>query len=154
MPLLGPGVEFELNTCVEKAKIHQTVVIIPQAESPFRALDDEPPAKMFPRVIHHDEVPDLDAVSHFVFRDLVDRARAIASLEPSERRALVDTGQLAARFPVTFEGLCDGYKRLAADYETSGQRPKATRSYFGRWWWQRLAKMMARSRVFLRRSRD
>jgi hypothetical protein len=92
--------------------------------------DDQPPVTAFPRVIHSDEVPDLDAVDHFVFRDLADRARAIAQLAPAERRALADAGQLESRYPVSFEGLREGYERLAAQYEASGLPRKAARSYF------------------------
>lgn len=130
VPVLTPGAGFELSTCVEKGKVAQTIVIIPSPDGPFAPLDDEPQIKSFPRVIYYDELPELGAVNHFVFRDLVDRARAIAGLEPSERRAVVDAGQLRERFPVTFAGLREGYESAAADYEAAGQPRKAARSYF------------------------
>jgi hypothetical protein len=71
------------------------------------------------------EVLDLHAVDRFVFRHLVDRARAIAGLDQTERRALVDAGQLNARFLVTFEGVREGYERLAGEYEASGRQRDA-----------------------------
>lgn len=45
---------------------------------PLDALDDEQAIKFFPRVIYSNELPEVGAKDHFVFPDLVDRARAIA----------------------------------------------------------------------------
>ncbi len=130
VPLLGRGAALELEMCIEAGKIDQTVVIIPPPGGVFEALDDVPPINSFPRVIHLDELPELHAVSHFVFRDLVDRVSAIADLEASNRLAMVDAGRLRERFPVTFAGLREGYEKAAADYETVGQLRRSSRSYF------------------------
>src|SRR5262245_2933665 len=75
------------------------------------------------------EVLDLHVVDHFVFRDLVDRARAIAGLDQTERRALMDAGQLSTRFLVTFEGIREGYERLAGEYEASRRQREAARGW-------------------------
>lgn len=130
VPLLSAGAAFELRTCVEKGKVAQTIVIIPSLDGPFPLIDDHPVIKDFPRAIYSDELPELGAVNHFVFRDLVDRMRAIACLEPSERLALVEAGQIGERFPVTFAGLREGYEKAAVDYEATAQQGKAARAYF------------------------
>jgi hypothetical protein len=130
VPLLGEGAALELEMCIQSRKTAQTVVLIPPPGGPFEALDDVPPIKSFPRVIHLDELPEINAVGHFVFHDLVDRACALASLKPSERVALATAGLLYDRFPVTYTGLRAGYQNTAIAHEGMGEFRRAARSYF------------------------
>ena len=123
-------VGLELDMSIDAGKVAQTAVVIPAPDSEFEPLDDHKSLKRFPRVLSHDEIPALNAVDCFVFRDLLDRARAIAALDGAERRELVDNGRLDERFPVTFEGLREGYVALGADYEQKGEPRRAARSYF------------------------
>jgi len=61
VPVLSAGAKFELETCVEKGRIGQTIVIIPSPDGPFPLLDDEETITRFPRVMCYDELPAVGA---------------------------------------------------------------------------------------------
>ncbi|MFO1458357.1 MAG: hypothetical protein U1G08_03040 [Verrucomicrobiota bacterium] len=131
VPALTPGARFELDTCVAQGKAGVTVVVIPSPDGPISPLlDDDPTIAHLPRVISYDELPEVGAFNHFVFRDLVDRARGIARLAPDERRRMVENGEAIQRFPLTFEGLREGYEQMADFYKGAGNFPRAARAYF------------------------
>jgi hypothetical protein len=130
VPVLSSGAKFELETCAERGRNGKTIVVIPSPEGPFPLLDDEEPITRFPRAIWYDELPAVGAKDHFVFRDLIARMRVIAELEPAERLALIAAGRFAAQYPVTFDGLREGYEQAATDYERQGAIAKAARSNF------------------------
>jgi hypothetical protein len=90
------------------------------ARRPFPLLDEEETIKQFPRVLWDDELPAVGAKDHFVFRDLIARAGAMAQLERAERIALVDSGRVLEQFPASFEGLREGYEQAATHYERHG----------------------------------
>lgn len=130
IPILTPGAEFELRTCQDAGQLLKTIPIIPSPDGPFPPLDDDPRIKDLPRSVHYDELPELDACDHFVWRDLIERAREIAALDPNERVALANAGELERRFPITFAGLREGYEETGAQFEAAGAYRRAGRSYF------------------------
>ena len=74
-------------------------------------------------------MPAVGAKDHFVFRDLIARAGAMAQLERAERIALVDSGRVLEQFPVSFEGLRERYEQ--ARRSTNDTAPcEAARSNF------------------------
>ena len=71
----------------------------------------------------------MGAKDHFVFRDLIARAGAMAQLERAERIALVDSGRVLEQFPASFEGLRERYEQ--ARRTTNDTAPcEAARSNF------------------------
>jgi hypothetical protein len=54
----------------------------------------------------------------------------MARLDPSERLRMVEANETSTRFPLTFEGLREGYERTSVEHEWQGDLERASRAAF------------------------
>jgi hypothetical protein len=118
-PVLSAGTKFELECCLQKNKLHQTVVILSPPnfmrwEENIKPSDESNILiQHFPRVVWSDDLRD-DVAGDFTINDLIERARAIANLPAEERAQLARSGRLNAAFPVKYTDVADQYIQRSA----------------------------------------
>jgi len=113
---LTPGVVRELELIRHHAKEDETIVVLPGPDMPFDLSELSPPLSDFPRVVRISELPAKNPLRSFVFADLVTRIYEIARASDYERLAADLNGEWRRRFPVTFDGVVEGYDRLGKFY--------------------------------------
>jgi len=125
---LTPGVELELQACMDTRRTDRTVLLLP-VSPPFESLDDSELIAPFARAIHADEVDWKAPFTHFLFGDLMARLAAIAGLSGDERLALLRGGGMDAKFPISLGDTYQGFEELAHGHQQAGRRARVAFCY-------------------------
>jgi hypothetical protein len=131
---LSEGVRWELETCRALGKHHQTVLILPPANSQFSCLDHLSPLDQFPRVIWANQLFNERISENFVAQDLFVRIAAIAGLSLDERRKIYTDDEMRRKFRVTYEGVLEGYKSRLNKWEVQAALGEESDVSYYRFW--------------------
>ena len=149
----SPGLLLELGTISVTERTDRTVVVVAERKDEYanRKIMDLPVLREFVRVISHVDVDSEWPMETFVFKDLDDRLMSILRTPPRKRRQLVH-GDIEDRmttimrtpeppfhlinddfnraFPISWDGIREGYEALAISCRNKGRSTMAAR-YFG-----------------------
>jgi tetratricopeptide (TPR) repeat protein len=144
--LATPGVLEELDAIVAADRTDRTVVLVTAEETgaadrtvvmvdgetvpDTAAVMETPRLAAFHRVLWVGDLERPDVLHTFVFADLVDRLKAIGAKASPERRDSIEAGTLDCEFPVTWQGVREGYEQLAVG-SRADSRSHFAAQYFG-----------------------
>ena len=142
-----PGVLLELETIASRGRADRTLVLVSgetaggrldrtvmlldgDAAPDTKGLLETPVLDRFTRVLWTGDFDSSAPLDSFVFRDLVERLRAIRLVSADRRRKLIEAGDLDHEFPVTWIGLHEAFEELAFVSRAANRSDFAAR-YFG-----------------------
>jgi hypothetical protein len=114
------GVTREFEMIRHHRKEGETVVILPSPDMPFDLSELCATLSTFTRIVRASELPPTHPLRSFVFADLLARTYEIARASSYERLAADLNGEWQRRFPVTFNGVVQGYDELGRFYLKQG----------------------------------
>jgi hypothetical protein len=108
------GVRAELEYSLHIGANERTVLIAPSGGI-FSFIDNDRLIQRYYRCFYYSQFTTENLRTSFVVQDLMDRLRLMARLSPGEQEKLTDPRARLERFPITYDGVAEGYINLADD---------------------------------------
>lgn len=134
LPHLSKGVIWELDTIIKENKNHNTVLVLPPIDTIVSTIDHQVPLDQFPRVVWADQLFKENILENFVCKDLIKRLIKISEADKRKRMIAYESAtNLNSSFPITYEGVLEGYLERINIWDTYINFSEADLSYYKFW---------------------